>query len=125
MGKKKIIQKCLNEWTYRLGLRWWEITVTWYKKPKAIRRYFGCKKYEMVIARTFADWRYGTASIHVNLSAFDGMNDKKIESVVIHELCHVLVNELQSGGIDHEERVVTGLQKAFVWTRDLPAQDGE
>ena len=30
-----------------------------------------------------------------------------------------LVNEMREQGIDHEERVVTMLSKAFVWVRSL------
>ena len=35
------------------------------------------------------------------------------------ELCHALVNEMREQGIDHEERVVTMLSKAFMWVRSL------
>ena len=35
-----------------------------------------------------------------------------INYMVVHELLHVLVNEMREEGIDHEERVVTHLAKA-------------
>jgi predicted SprT family Zn-dependent metalloprotease len=116
MTKKKVIAQSLNKWIYRLGLRWWTVNVYWYKKPKQVKRFFGKRKDETVLARTFSDWRYGTAEIHFNLPAFECMTDDEIESVIIHELCHVLVNEMREGEIHHEERVVTQLQKAFCWT---------
>jgi predicted metallopeptidase len=37
-------------------------------------------------------------------------------ALIDHELCHILVNEMREGDISHEERVVTGLTKAFLWT---------
>jgi len=43
------------------------------------------------------------------------MDGDEIERAVVHELCHILVNEMREDEIHHEERVVTGLQKAFMW----------
>lgn len=115
MGQKKAIRKHLDNWIYRLGLRWWDVTVYFYKGKRA-RKYFDAGENETVLARTFADWRYATANIHINLPAFDGMADAEIERVIIHELCHILVNEMREGELHHEERTVAWLTKAFMWT---------
>jgi hypothetical protein len=115
MNKRKTICRYFKIWTYRLGLRWWTVNVI-YHKGKEARKFFAAGEDETVLARTFADWRYSVANIHINLPAFRDMEDNEIERVVIHELCHVLVNEMREGEIHHEERVVTHLQKAFLWT---------
>jgi len=44
------------------------------------------------------------------------MENDQIEMTIVHELCHALVNEMRKDGIDHEERTVTALTKAFLWT---------
>jgi hypothetical protein len=113
--RKKIL-KHFRAWCYRIGLRWWKIDTYWYKRGdrKTFRRYASKSAY----ASVYADWRYGTAVIHVYLPAFRGKTDGEIEEIVVHELVHILVNETQAGGIDHEERVVTGLTKAFMWTKE-------
>jgi predicted metallopeptidase len=118
MTKKKTIDRYLDEWIYRLGLRWWNVVVYWHRKPKMVKRIFGKHVHKTVLAQTYADWRYGIASIHINLPAFQNMSHKETECAIVHELCHILVNELREGEIHHEERVVTGLQKAFLWTRE-------
>ena len=115
MSKRKTITRLFEIWTYRLGLRWWTVN-TIYHKGKEARKFFSAGDDETVLARTFSDWRYSMANIHINTPAFGNMTDNEIERVVVHELCHVLVNEMREGEIHHEERVVTGLQKAFLWT---------
>jgi hypothetical protein len=117
MSKKKVIRKFLDQWITCLGLRWWKIDVYWFKTRKEVKR-FKKQGSKYAFARCYADWRYGTASIHINLPAFDVLSDAEIEATVVHELVHVLVNEMQAGGMDHEERAVTGLTKAFLWTRE-------
>lgn len=111
---KELIRAALEKWIYRLGLRWWTIQVHWHK-GKAAKKYFRAKPDETILARTFSDWRYADASIHINLPAWRGMTGEEIERVVVHELVHVLVNEMRENEPHHEERVVTGLTKAFFW----------
>ena len=119
---RKIINAAMEKWTYRLGLRWWSVGAI-YHKGKDAKRYFKSADGSTILARTFADWRYGDAFVHFNIPAFRNMSADEIERVVVHELCHVLVNEMTSTGIDHEERVVTGLTKAFMWTEQF-AKEG-
>ncbi len=118
MKTRQIIRAAMDKWTYRLGLRWWNVDSI-YHSGKGARRYFKSSDGSTIFARTFADWRYGDAFVHFNVPAFVGMSADDIERVVVHELCHVLVNEMTATGIDHEERVVTGLTKAFLWTEQF------
>lgn len=114
---KKRIQKSFDKWTYRLGLGWWRIEVYYYQSKKEVKRFKKAGS-ENAYARVYPDWRYGAAVICVCLPAFKGLTDKEIEEIVVHELVHILVNETQAGGMDHEERVVTGLTKAFFWAAE-------
>jgi len=116
--KKDFIDKTFRRWVYRLGLRWWTVDIIYYKKPP--KKYFDPGKEDGVIrAVASADWRYCTLVVRVNMPSFKYLEKWRIEIIVVHELVHALVNEMHSHKkkrIDHEERVVTGLTKAFLWT---------
>jgi hypothetical protein len=43
------------------------------------------------------------------------LDEYELEKAIVHEFMHILVNEMRAGGIDHEERVVTGLANAALW----------
>ena len=70
-----------------------------------------------VAARCYADWRYQSALIKFNVPACAGLNDKELESVVVHELVHVLVDEIDISPKqhDHLERVVSTLTSILTW----------
>ena len=120
----KLINRHMKKWTYCLGLRWWEINVYYIKKKQA-KKIFKENKTSAIAARTYADWRYSTASIYFNIPFLKTLNPETIEAIVVHELCHVLVNEMQKKGKHHEERVVTGLTKAFLWTDEKIEEEQE
>ena len=110
------IGRAFEKWLKPLGLLWLDIRVVYYGKKKDTQRVFVSKEDGgIVAAKCYADWRYGTATIEVNVPAFYGMSAEEVETIILHELCHVLVNEMREGADHHEERVVTGLTKAFMW----------
>ncbi len=113
-----LVRSLFDKWVAPLGLRWWNIETVYYDDPGEIIQRFRVDGENIVAARTFADWRYGTAKIIINVPALDGLIPADLEALVVHELCHILVNEMRENELHHEERVVTGLQKAFVWTRN-------
>lgn len=117
---KKIICAALNKWLRPLGLLWWKIDIFYSDNPTDVLREFGSDDDGIVLARTFADWRYGTASIHFNVLDINEarLDSKEIEQVVLHELCHILVCEMCEGEKHHEERVVTCLTSAFTWVSE-------
>lgn len=80
---------------------------------------------DVVPAYVDANWMYASAKISVNLPAFDDMKPDEIERHVVHELCHILVNEMREGELHHEERVVTGLTKAFFWVENAVVAEME
>jgi len=120
MNNKRVIKKYIHQWMNMLGLGWWNVTVNYYDDPATIIQLFASAESDgIVIAKVSADWKYGSATLSINLPAFEGRTEDDIERIVVHELVHILVNEMREGEIHHEERVVTGLTKAFLWTRYL------
>jgi len=115
--KLKKIKKICDLWIYRLGLRWWEVTVNYIEDPQTIIDIFRVSDDSIVIAKTFSDWRYMTANIYLNIPPMLTMSSNQIQRIIVHELLHVLVNEMRNDGIDHEERVVTMLTKAVFWIK--------
>jgi len=117
--KSKLVRKLFKKWTYLLGLRWWHVSLTIITDPQEINEAFRDSEYGSVVATSHADWRYLDAEIKVNMPALAREDKSEIERVIVHELCHVLVNEMREEGIDHEERVASTLASAFLWTRNI------
>jgi len=107
-------RKYFEKWTYLLGLRWYNVQVNWYDNEKAFRKASGAEG-RNVAMRVYSDWRYMTAVVYVNVPALAGMSDRELEEGIVHELCHILVNEMREKDIGHEERTVTMLASAFMW----------
>lgn len=112
---KDAIKASLGCWLKPLGLLWWYIEVVYYDDPAEVLQRFGNDSGKIVAARTYAEWQYATAKIEFNLLAICEMNSDEIEHIVVHELFHILVNEMREGEMHHEERVVTTLTKAAFW----------
>jgi hypothetical protein len=122
-GKQKklaYVKQMFVKWTKFLGLRWWDITVAYYSDPEEIvNRFTRPDRDVRVVAVTWTDWKYGQAKIDINIPVIVSLSDRDIESAVVHELVHVLVNEMRECEIHHEERVVTQLTKAILWVEQL------
>lgn len=113
---QELLRSSFEMWIKALGLAWWDIKIEWYTDPAEIVRVFGTPgETKMVACFCTALWEYGEARIEVNVSAFDGKTREEVDRIVVHELMHILVNEMREKGIKHEERVVTNLTKAFFW----------
>lgn len=84
--------------------------------------------------------QYMLATISWNMPIVPDHDDRELERVFLHEMMHVLVNEMRPSREDnavnralteedawHEERVCTMLGNAFLWTREalLQAAEGE
>jgi hypothetical protein len=123
---KELVKKYFDKWTEQLGLRWWNITIHWYREPDDILRLFKSNSdtSKLVPAWVESYWNYLQADIHINLPEFVGMEEEHIEEIIVHELCHVLVSEMREGELHHEERVATILQKAFMWVREYARDEG-
>ena len=71
-----------------------------------------------VAGECHTDWRYQETHVLLSMNKLRQFRKKTIEKVIVHELMHVFLNEMREEGIEHEERVATNLQKAFLWVRD-------
>lgn len=120
---KDTISNAFEKWVKYLGLGWWEVTARYYDDPGEIVSRFRQDDDLLVLAKTYADWKYAKATIDVNLPAWSGLSEEEIGFAVVHELIHILVNEMREGELHHEERVVTQLTKAVFWAIELSASD--
>lgn len=71
------------------------------------------------------NWEYHQAWVDFSCEKSSRLDDRDAELVVVHELCHILVNQMRdytdehgNTHIKHEESVVTQLSKAFLWVRE-------
>ena len=114
-------EKCesfFEEWRMRMGLNWWDITYNYYSDTGDFIRDHD----RIVLMQCSTDWTRINSVIDVCVPALSGKTDKQIERTVVHELVHILVNEmaeLDDPDSKHQERVVSLLTKAFMWTREL------
>ena len=115
---KKLVMKYMRYWAAAMGLNWYSwgvgFDIDWVN--------FNHKKDKQTGMRVFADWRYMRFDIEVNVPVVRDLPDKEIERLVIHELVHVFLNELNAD-VDHEERAVTMLTNAFGFVRDQIRRD--
>lgn len=110
------VNRLFQHWTSMLGLRWWEevkiLTYNTRNDMPESQRVSGATAYADV------SWEYKTAVCGFCLELMIGMPPAEIERVVVHELCHLLINAMrdyEKMGIKIEELVVTNLTQAFIW----------
>jgi len=122
---KVLIEKYLEKWVTPLGLGWWKIDIVYYDDPGEIVKNFTSEDSDyLVLAKVFAKWQYMKATIRINLPAWVDLDEEDVEKDILHELCHILVNEMREDDILHEERVVSTLQRAFMWVIDAGRDEG-
>ena len=116
---RKRCRRFFEPWITSLGLRWWSVEIVFYRKSRDFRKANGASR--TAAMKVFPKWQYLQAFIAVNVPAISRMDDTELERAVVHELCHILVNEMHGANQDHEERTVTTLADAFIWTRNRAA----
>ncbi len=122
---KALIEKYLEKWIQPLGLKWWKIDMIYYDDPGEIVREFTSQEGNfLVLAKCFSKWQYMNATIYINLPGWVELDEQEVEEYLLHELCHILVNEMREDDILHEERVVSTLQRAFMWVIDAGRDEG-
>lgn len=115
-AKKKQVIKILDEWIDRLGLRWYSFQYVW-KMGDPPERGEGYS----IAAYIECQWMYRSATITLYVEMMPEEN-KEIEKIIVHELCHIFVNPLRSQysikeyDYDLEEYVTENLAQAFIWT---------
>lgn len=105
---KNVTHKLLRKWKYLLFLNTWKI-------DSDIRDYINGKEGYQTIATCDADWRYFEATVHFSHMKMKDMEEIEIEKIIIHELLHAVVNEMEYNGMEHEERVVSHLSMIMSW----------
>ena len=109
---KNIAEKLLSKWVNLLGLDRCTLTVEFSDEAK------NTDEGMAIIAETSASWQYNAAYIIFYLANFDKVKKDRIEMAILHELTHIMVNEMrsfnESDGVAHEERVVCGLTDAIM-----------
>ena len=113
-----VIRKFTLKWKTALFLGMWKID--WSIKDWLISetKDFQC------IARCETDWRYFEATLSFNFLKMKDMSEEEIEKTVIHELLHVVLNEMREGGAEHEERVASHFTMIMNWLNG-EAKDGK
>lgn len=115
----EITKKYVDVWTGVLGLRSWECSFFYIYDAEQYPQYFANDEVgKQIMAHVDCDWRYMQLLIAFNVKQMCECSEEKIERIVVHELVHALVNEMRSRGVPHEERVVTQLTSAFIWTKE-------
>lgn len=109
---RNLIRTFINCWVPRLNLYNWEIECIYsYDRHPDNPRHF---------AEAHCTWKYMHGSITFYLPVAIGKSERQLESFVLHELLHFVVNEMrewerqQPDSVDHEERVVTHLERVIM-----------
>jgi hypothetical protein len=119
------LQKIIHKWVQPLGLLYWQrIKIAYERERGPEDDYTACE----VAACASCAWYYKEAALTFFCSETITLDEDAAESVVVHELCHVLVNEMREWSpaagmsedevrkaVRHEEHVVTNLAQAFIW----------
>ena len=114
---KAAIAAHADYWRDRLGLKGWTLIDHYYRD---VGEFLIDNDNIRSAATVKAVWPYMTANFYWNV--FDMLKDDNLDETVLHEHAHVLVCEMRDpetkAVTDHEERVVTMVTNALVWTRD-------
>lgn len=125
--QKKRIRALANDWLGPLGLLYWRIHIDFNRDAAMMVNGAWCDE---TIGKASVQWEYLTATLSFNLNKIAQKDDDDLEYCFVHECCHVLVHEMrewcqtahldsdrQEAAMNHEERVVTQMAKAYVWVR--------
>jgi hypothetical protein len=128
---EKLVRQYIDYWIPVLGLdNWSRIDITCSPSTKPDQ--------DGVLGETVCLWQYLEADLIFYLGEFikNDPDDERIEYIILHELCHVIVNEMNPYPQDseersiyrkyvvpHEERVVTQLALSFMRSRDTATEE--
>lgn len=110
------IQGWIDAWADRMWLNWWDVHIVWYRGDIPDSNREAVPPGRKALMDCTPDYRYFEATIRVNLERALDFGDDYLENVVIHELAHIVLNEMRDWkpsrkGMKREERVATHLQK--------------
>ena len=113
------VQKYIDKWLKPMGLGYWDLSFKWFRGPFIDGNGVYNKNRLACVA---VDWRYLHGSISFDLIAVAECTDEFLERAVVHELVHVITQELQVNDSSWQaqwEWVTEMLAKAFMWTNEL------
>jgi hypothetical protein len=99
---RETIREAIIEYKTTLYLYMWDITseiVDAIQSDNNIRISADCN----------CNWKYLEATIRFSELELKFRTKEEIKKIVLHEMIHIVVNEMREEGIDHEERVVSHL----------------
>ena len=113
--KEQLFSNMIKKWVANTWLGWWKIDVVFldfkeYSEQEDIENPYRS------VAICITNWEYMYAVIKVNSSILENEDIDDIEYYAIHELMHVILNEMREDSAKHEERVATFLAKSFLQT---------
>ena len=123
---KGALEVFCDRWRSRLGRGWGKVSYTFDRTGEdfaAAEDTSDGVTRTRASARTSVKWPYLIATVAFNMPALAELSLGEVEELLLHEHVHILVAEMREDGIDHEERVVTTLTSAFLWTRDLVLEE--
>ena len=117
---KARVWKYTKKWDLPLGLRWWHQTHEWCDEPIG-----DAPEGRSVAGKADVDWQYCRVVFKWYLPGLAELDDTALEKLVVHEMMHVLTNEMRqwqdaSDAMMHEERCATTLARAFQYIADNP-----
>ena len=113
--QKERFRSLVETWKSRLGLHVWDFEMDWQRGPFEVNGEMTAGIAGAAIVR----WEYVDATLKFNLESCATLSDEEAESLVVHELMHVFLKELQhvtDDWLKHEERVAAMLERAFMFT---------
>ena len=114
--QKFIVQRFLASWVPILGLDHWHIDILYHSEPPenwSKGQVGGC----------CVQWKYKEVTLGFLLTSLSDATEKRLEYIVVHELCHTVVNQMRGtmnwdhNDMANEERVVTEMAYAFIRAR--------
>ena len=109
--KKALFDEALKHWISVTWLGWWKIDVVYLSTFDMLQ---GDSDNTIdTVATCETNWKYMEATITVHEEKLERVKDSEIADLVLHELMHVVLNEMREDGIDHEERVATFLARSM------------
>lgn len=131
--QKKRLTALQKKWLLPLGLRWWKVTFSYSREPLKSDEAEG----RTCLAQTLVDWEYLKATVTFDMQCIADESDEDLEETFVHECMHIFVHEMrmwagpevtvekQEEAMKHEERVVTQLANAVIWTRQTGFDEGK
>lgn len=110
-SQQRRMERLWRKWGDRLGLYGWDVVRT-YHDGDFIQA--DGRPSTDAAGSTHVDWEYRQASIAWNTQALSKYDDAHAEVMIVHEIMHILLNEMRETDIKHEERVATTLAWNFV-----------